>query len=571
MPNRYFSFYQTFLLPKIVFILLIVFHLLLVGVGVFAQQLPKPGQTERMDQRFKKPLTPKSKLEELPLAPREPQVPTKMKEIKFILRGVLVEGSTIYKDREFLNLYEEFLGKEITLAKIYTFAEAITVKYRNEGYLITRALVPAQRIIDGVVKIVVIEGYINELDIQGTLGGSEQKIRAYGEKIVNVRPLNNKILERYLLLINDLPGVSVESVLTPSKEIHGASKLTLIMDHKAFDGFVSLDNRGSRFSGPFQFSLGGSANSFLGLYERTSINFITATQPKELIYFSGQHEQQIGSEGTKVSIFGSLSFTEPGHTLAPLNVEGDSSTFSVSLWQPFIRSRRQNLSGGLTFSHKNFQTDILGTLVSKDRLRVLTFELTFDQADRFQGITLMNVQFSQGVNVFDATELGSPNLSRADGKSDFSKILINLWRLQQIVSGWSLFVEAEVQWAFSSLLSAEEFAFGGPRFGRGYDPSEITGDHGMAFKTELQYSKNLTFKYLKSMQIYTFFDFGSVWQKGQFTGPSKRQSLASAGTGVRMNFTQWLSGYLEIAKPFDPVIAEGDENFRLFGSLKAVF
>ncbi len=571
MSNRYLFKFQKKILPKSAFFIFIYFILFSTVETVQAQQLPKPGQTERMDRRFQKPLTPKSKLEDLPLAPKEPQVPTKMKKIKFVLRGVVVEGSTVYKDGELSHLYKEFLDKEITLARVYSIAEAISVKYRNEGYLITRALVPAQRITDGVVKIVVIEGFINELDIQGELGGSEEKIRAYGEKIVNVRPLHNKTLERYLLLINDLPGVSVESVLTPSKDIHGASKLTLIMDHKPFDGFVSLDNRGSRFSGPFQFSIGGSANSFLGLYERTSLNFITATQPKELIYFSGQHEQQIGSEGTKVAIFGSLSFTEPGHTLAPLNVEGDSSTFSVSLWQPFIRSRRQNFSGGLTFSHKNFQTDILGTLVTKDRLRVLTFEVTFDQADRFQGITLMNFQFNQGINIFDATEPGSPNLSRADGKSDFSKILINIWRLQQLVSGWSFFTEAEAQWAFSSLLSAEEFAFGGPRFGRGYDPSEITGDHGIAFKTELQYSKNLTYKYLKFVQVYTFFDFGSVWQKGQFTGPSKRQSLASAGTGIRMNFTQWLSGYLEIAKPFDPVIAEGDQNIRLFGSLKAVF
>ena len=81
-------------------------------------------------------------------------------------------------------------------------------------------------------------------------------------------PLLAKDLERYLLLIDDLPGVTVESVLLPSKDEPGASELILSLKHKKYGANGGIDNRGSKFNGPFQFKAGASSNSALGLYEK---------------------------------------------------------------------------------------------------------------------------------------------------------------------------------------------------------------------------------------------------------------------------------------------------------------
>ena len=93
----------------------------------------------------------------------------------------------------------------------------------------------------------------------------------------------------------------------------------------------------------------------------------------------------------------------------------------------------------------------------------------------------------------------------------------------------------------------------------------------MAVKAELQYSHRIAKKYLKDVQAYAFYDYGSVWQKGNdFSGPDRQSSLSSAGGGIRFNLTDWLSGYVEAAKPLDDqVIAEGDNDFRGFASLIA--
>lgn len=539
----------------------------------WGQQIPKSAQPERFEQRFDKLPAPKSTLEPVTPELKKPIPPVEMETVMFKLMGIVVEGSTVYQDSDFLPYYEGFLGKEISLAKVYEVAGAITARYRNDGYILSRANVPAQRIKNGVVRVHVIEGFVDNIEIEGKIGGPKSRLQAYVDKIAASRPLQVKVLERYLLLIDDLPGVSAESVLTPSKETPGAANLTLLVKHKTVDGYASLDNRGSRFNGPIQGSAGANLNSILGLYEKTGFNFVTTEPTSELIYFNGSHEQQIGGEGTKVILSGSLSRTEPGSTLKSFNVEGDSSTISALISHPFIRSREENLSGRFGFLVRNSETDILGSLSSRDRLRVFSLGFSYDFVDRFRGVSLLALQFSQGANILNATESGSATLSRAQGKSDFSKISTKLWRRQNIAHGFSVLVEAAGQYALDTLLASEEFGFGGGQFGRGYDSSEISGDHGASIKAELQYFHQVGKKYFKSLQAYGFYDFGSVWQKGNdFTGSDRQDSLSSAGGGVRFTLTDWLSGYVEAAKPLDDqVIAEGDNDIRGFASLIARF
>ena len=118
-------------------------------------------------------------------------------------------------------------------------------------------------------------------------------------------------------------------------------------------------------------------------------------------------------------------------------------------------------------------------------------------------------------------------------------------RLQPVYNRVNVFFAAKAQYAAVRLLSPEEFAIGGAFIGRGYDPSEISGDHGMAGIMELQYGQPVTLPVLNDIQIYGFYDLGVVYQVENST----KASVSSAGGGIRANFTNWLSGYIEVAKP----------------------
>ena len=129
-----------------------------------------------------------------------------------------------------------------------------------------------------------------------------------------------------------------------------------------------------------------------------------------------------------------------------------------------------------------------------------------------------------------------------------------------------------MQRAYTDLLSSELFSLGGDQFGRGFDPSEVVGDHGIAGKLELRYSVHQPFDGIQSLMVYGFHDAGYVLQKTPVAGSPAKESLSSFGAGLRLFASPSLSGFVELAKPMQRDVAtEGDRNLRVFGGVSARF
>jgi hemolysin activation/secretion protein len=526
----------------------------------------------RFDKRFEKEKLPGPTV--VPVQPQslQPIFPEDLKSLEFKLQRLVVQGSTVYKDRQLLPLYRNFLGNKINLTHIYRIANAMTRKYRNDGYILSRVVVPPQKIEKGIVRLQVVEGRIDQVQIKGKVIGAKNLINSYRRGILRSQPLHAKDLERYLLLMEDLPGVSVKSVLLPSEDQSGTSDLTVILENKRFDANLGVDNRGSDFNGPVQIFAGGGINSVGGLNDRLQFQGVVTSETEELLFLRGAYDLPLSKEGTRLFFSAAFSESEPGETLKQFDVEGDSQSYSLRVSHPFIRSRGENLSGHFGFTYKDSETKILGTQDSEDRLRIIDVGVSYDYADRFRGVNLLTLRLSQGLDILDATGSGSPNLSRSSGQSDFFKLSGELARLQQLAPSWNLLGAMSWQYSFDKLLAPEEFGVGGARFGRAYDSSEITGDHGLALKLELQKAIQFRNKYFKSMQAYTFIDYGSVWNRVATAAGRTQENISSAGFGLRYNLKKWVSGYIELAKPINKdVAAEGNRDVRFFFSVSAAF
>ena len=535
-------------------------------------QTYKQAAPHRFEERFKKQEFPQS--QRVPVKPDslKPVFPAAMRKVNFLLQRMIIKGSTIYGKRKFSRLFRKYLHRRITLEQIYIIAQQITNMYRNDGYILSKAVVPPQKIEDGAVQINVIEGYVDRVVVQGQVRGPRRLLNEYRKGILRSRPLKAKDLERYLLLVDDLPGVSVKSVLTPSKDKPGATNMTLILSNKAYEGSLGLDNRGTKFNGPIQINAGLSGNALFKNYERIGLQGVVTSDTDELQFFSGFYEQPISSEGTKLFFSTSFSDSKPGSALKDFEVAGESKTFTLKITHPFIRSRAENLTGSLSYTHRNSSTDILGTLDSEDRLRIVNLGLSYDFVDEYRGVNLVSFNLSKGFDIFDSTKTGSENLTRETGHSDFTKLSGQVLRLQQLAPSWMLLGAFSWQYSFEKLLASEEFGVGGAQFGRAYDSSEITGDQGMAFKLELQKAFQPKKKYLRDVQAYTFFDYGAVWNRIPISTGSTVQDLNSLGLGIRFNVTDMISGYLEWDKPLNQeVSAEGNKDGRFFFSLSARF
>lgn len=538
------------------------------------QSIPGSVEPGRVQERLQPPPGPAPTPDVISPAVPEAVPPAEAEQIRFELRRIVVEGSTVYAPERLEALYAEVLGRNVSLADVYRIADTITVKYRSDGYVLSRAVVPAQRIVEGEVRIRVVEGFINQVTIQGSQSSA---IRVYGDQLTRTRPLTVAALERYLLLINDLPGVSARGVLAPATGVLGGSDLTIIVSDKSVDVVASLDNRGTKYIGPLQLVTEAAVNDISGRSDRLGVRYVTTPgDPDELRYFEATYGVPLGDDGTKLSLSLSRNVSFPGATLHTddLRTEARGEALVGRVTHPVIRSRTSNLSLDVSFSARNSMVDQFSLpsetrLVSSydDRVRAVRLGASYDTPDYWDGLDFVRVEISQGVSIFNASDSNRlSRSSRVGGKTRFTKVTLDASRLQKLdglVPGLGFLTALSAGTSFGQqLLASEQFGVGGSPFGRGYDPSEITGDAGAAFKLELQYGFGLDHGRPR-FQLYTFYDYGIVADKNPeaLNEPQGTRSLASIGVGFRAEVTNWMQGNVELAKPLTrPVAAYADSS-----------
>ena len=498
------------------------------------------------------------------------EAPPGADKIRFVLKAVQIEDMTVYKEVDVAPLYRKLLGTKISLVQVYGLANELTAKYRNDGYILTQAIVPPQTIKGGRIKLRVIEGFIDQVHIQSKKTGDEKLYAPYGDLIKESQPLNEKVLEKYMLLINDLPGVTAKSVLSPSPKTQGASDLIIEIEHKLYDASVETDNRGTLYIGPQQFNASTRLNNALGQNE--GITLQGASAPGDMNSGTVSISHPIGYQGTTLNLSGAVTSTNPGYTLAQFDIKGVTHEYIAGVTRPFIRSRNENFSG--TFKFDFFDTtrsDNLGGPMIEDRMRILRMSLLYQNADRFEGVNTLTTEISKGIDIFNTKPEGSPNMTRDGGNPLFFKQTFEATRVQRLTDIFDLYTAATGQKSPDNLLTSEAFGVGGASYGSAYDSSEITGNNGIAGRVELRANNPVHLPFQK-FQPYGFYDIGKVWDPENTDPKSRIVSIASAGMGLRATLNDTISGSLEFAAPLTKDIEAGHSmQPRLFSSLTAKF
>lgn len=502
------------------------------------------------------------------------EAPEGAAEAKFILKEITIQGMTVYKKADVAPLYKGMIGQTVSLVEIYKLAETLTAKYRNAGYILTQVIVPPQTIDDGRIRLQAVEGYIEHIYVYSKDHGDTPFLAPYDFIIQNSKPLNAKVLERYLLLINDQPGISAKSVLSPSPKTPGASVLSLMIEKKRYDVSLQMDNRGSRYMGPFQTNASTRVNNALGFHEGISLQVATtpASHPnRELDYANVGISRALGEVGAVVNVNGSVTSTAPGYALKQFDVRGTAHNYSAGITYPFVRSREENLSGTLKFDYLDtVRTDNLATRI-EDRVRAVRLSGLYQFADRHQGVNTLTGEISRGLNILNTKPAGSPDLTRADGDPIFFKATFDVARIQRLTDIFDLAVSTTGQWSANPLLASEEFGVGGAAYGSAYDSSEITGRHGLAGRAELR-ATNPVYSRMDKLQLYGFYDVGQVWDPQNAVPKDQVRSLASTGVGVRTEMNKNVSASCEVAVPLTrKVETEQNNDSRFFGTLAARF
>jgi len=527
----------------------------------------EPGQIQRglKEMRVPEHAMPQS----APAAPVQ-VAPPDTAAIRFVLREIAVEGATVYPPGELAATFDKSIGQEISVAQVFAFANELTARYRRDGYVLSQVLVPAQDVAAGRVKLIAVEGYVDAIQLRGAAAADDALLAGYGAALKRARPLTAAALERYLLLINDLPNVAGRGTLVPSARTQGAADLVVDVTRDYTSVALSSNNRSSRSLGSQRLDFDFGSYGLLSEWDYVSLHAGSSLDDK-LTFVGLAYGSTLGARGMQWGTGATAVRSRPGRAanLDTTDLETESLAGQIDLRLPLLRSRSQNASLRAALTTFDGQSQFSSADLSHDSIRALRFGVSWDLADGARGITSIDLDVSRGLDALGARMEGTAEspLSRAGGRADFTKANLYLARLQSLGSSWggswSVLTAISAQHAFDTLLAPELFAFGGETFGRGYDPSEIAGDSGEAFKFELRFAGYAPAVGVDGYSIYSFYDAGRV-RRREPVNEAASEHASAAGIGLRLNAHRW-QGLVEYAIPLDhDVAAEGNRDARFF-------
>jgi hemolysin activation/secretion protein len=474
--------------------------------------------------------------------------------------SVEIEGVTAYPQPEIAQLAAGLEGPAVPLPQIDAARQAILQRYRADGYVLTT--VSANLDSGGRLRFVVTEGHIASVKLDGDIGPAGTQVLRFLNKLTEKQPIDSVTLERYLLLAQDVPGISLRAVLEPSTDTPGALNLIAQVSRQKISGLATIDNRAFNETGPIELLGVLDFNSFTEFGEKTEVSYYH-TFPNSQNFGQASSEVFLGASGLKGKVYGGYGTTIPTGSLGQQGYNGTTTVFGTSLSYPIIRSRQQTLNSYLAFDalDSNISTEPPGSIrqqASYDALRIMRLGADYALSDVWLGadrsaINALSLRISEGMKLLGATTDGNSRTSPRQGEqTGFTKINFETSRTQTLFAPWEgatvgLMGLLTGQWSPDILPPAEQFYLGGSRFTRGYYAGQVPGDKALAATVELQLNTGFETTLFErsfdiSTQYYLFYDWGETWQN---LSSDHNAMINSAGGGVRAQLTRYVEVDLE--------------------------
>jgi hemolysin activation/secretion protein len=525
------------------------------GIGfALAQPIPTPIERSQPNQPI-----PELKLPPANASPRFPAPPATNSplpesQVAFPIRTIEVLGNTVLNP-EIKQLTQDFLAQHpqtTTLSDLVNLRTAITNLYIQNGYITSGAFIPInQQLTDGIVKIQVVEGEVESINVTGVRSLNPSYIKNQLAKAVRT-PLDRNRLEQSLQQLQLDPLIrKVDATLSPGLT-SGRSQLQLnIQESPPWQTSLQINNYQSATIGTIQGKLATSYSDLLGLGDRFSAEY---SRTGGLNLYSLQYTLPINSQKTTLSVgYGNFTSKIIETPLDEIGIRSRSNNLSFNLQQPIVRTPRSEISLGLGLNLKRSQTFILddqpfsfseGPQNGRSRTAVLNFSQDWLQR-RSRQVLAARSQFNFGLSGFGATQ----NETAPDGQF-FAWIGQAQW-VRQWNPRLSTIARIDTQLSPDRLLSLEKFSLGGANTLRGYSQNQLVTDSGIAASLEIR----LPIGRQQTWQVMPFLDAGVGWNN---QASEKAQWLVGAGLGIQWQASPRTSLRVDYGVPLVQPI--GDRN-----------
>ncbi len=475
------------------------------------------------------------------------------------VHSVTVVGATAFTPAQLAALTGGLAGQSVPLPKIEAARRALVDLYRGHGFVLTTVSLDIDAA--GNVRFIVVEGRIVAVKLSQDIGPAGTMVLRFLDHLTEERPLNEASLERWLLLAQQIPGISVQAVLQASSGDPGALTLVAQVSKQSVSALVTADNRAYQNAGPAEGLVVTDLNSVTAQGDQTEVSLFHTEAGTDNF---GQISESffIGDRGLRIKLYGGAGRAQPTGSLGDVHYQSFLTVFGGSLSYPLLLRRNQALNVSLHFDGTDNLINIAGVRNSTDSLRVARFAGLYAWQDLWAGnsrnaLNLLNLEASQGVPLFGSSADGrtAPPAGRSDAKMDFWKFTGSISRVQTLFSPFggatvALRTEAGGQYTPFVLPSEEESYLGGSRFTRGFYSGQVVGDKALYATAELQLNTGGDFTLFHQdiplgAQFYGFYDWGETWSN---LTSDLNHRIESAGGGVRLGLTKNLELDGEVAE-----------------------
>jgi hemolysin activation/secretion protein len=460
-----------------------------------------------------------------------------------------------------------------SINQLQDVAGKVAAYYREHGYILAQAFVPAQQVKNGEVTVQVLEGRLAGVLVEGNKGYSASTlIRPFNPLIGE--PVDKDTIESALLTLTNYPGVTAFGVLGAGHDI-GTTNLTLrVQSEDRFHIESVTDNYGTQYAGEYREQVTLTFNDLLGQADRLRLTGLYGANS-----FSGSAHGAYGGIDYQIPIFTPDNSLHLVHLTNAYNVGEEAANVTTSgsngkthideigFIHEFARTRLGSASIGLAFNVKSATFDAPPSVLYDDKLTTARLDAQWERIDtRFRGVNRVTVSYTHGFNdLLGALGAYDPNapavdshVSRLGASGEFNKINIQLQRLQRITQYTSLVLRVDGQYTSDPLVSLEQFSMGGPDSVRAYPVAEVLAEKGGVASLELTagapgFAGRPAFggaTWGQVLQFSLFVDYADGQLNSPLSGTQERSThLAGAGGAVQFSLPGHFFSRLDLAVP----------------------
>lgn len=479
----------------------------------------------------------------------------------FAVTHLQIDDSTVFDRATLHALVADGEGRTLTLTQLDTLAQRITDYYHVHGYPLARALVPAQTLSNGTVRIVVVEARYDSVRLDNRSRVSDGLLLATLSTLHAGDLVTGDALDRSLLLLDELPGVSASATLSPGVNVGTSTLSVMAAPTPTVQGTLLADNAGSRYTGRWR--AGGNLDINNPLHHGDQLSISAFTSGRGMRYGRLAYQYTLNGQGTRLGAAYSALAYKLGSSLNALDAHGTARIASAWLAQPLLRSRNASVDVRLQFDHKRLRDRIDATALRNDRhTGNWTASIFAQHRDDLGlgGLTSANLDINYGQLNFErsATAAAAADAATARTQGSYVYWAAGISRLQSLTTGLRLYASVRGQQSNHNLDSSEQFILGGPGSVRGYEVASVAGASGWLGTLELRHDVNRGCP--GRCEASVFVDDGqlrinaSPWMAG-----TNRAHLRSAGIGFQWQGTSAWQIQAQLAAPLGATPSMVDE------------